>query len=178
MITLQGQHIKLRALEPADIELLLSTENNEDLWHLSQSITPLSRHQLEEYILNSSADFYEVKQLRLVISSKDNTALGFIDLFDFDPRARKAGVGIVISNSANRRKGFGKEALLLLIGYAFKRLNLHQLYCNILESNSHSLRLFEDVGFNKIGLKQDWSYQDNSFENEWFLQLLNNENVH
>ena len=178
MVTLQGQHIKLRALEPADIELLFSTENNEDLWHLSQSITPLSRHQLEQYILSASADFYEVKQLRLVISNNDNKALGFIDLFDFDPRARKAGVGIVISNNANRRKGFGKEALSLLIAYAFKRLNLHQLYCSILESNSHSLKLFEDVGFNKIGLKKDWSYQGNSFENEWFLQLLNNDNVH
>lgn len=178
MVTLQGQHIKLRALEPADIELLFSTENNEDLWHLSQSITPLSRHQLEQYILSASADFYEVKQLRLVISNNENKALGFIDLFDFDPLTRKAGVGIVISDSNNRNKGYGKEALSLLIDYAFNRLNLHQLFCNIQESNASSIELFEGAGFKKNGFKRDWSIQGSTFKNEWFLQLLNKDDVH
>jgi diamine N-acetyltransferase len=178
VLTLQGDHINLRALELSDLSVLESTENDESLWHLSQSIVPFSRHQLEVFILSASSDLYATKQLRLAISNKQGEALGFIDLFDFDPISKKAGVGIVLAKREHRGKGYGKEALTLLIAYAFGRLGLHQLYCNVLESNTASLNLFEQLGFKKVGLKKDWSYWEGHYENEWLLQLINTEHVH
>jgi len=178
MVTLIGEHTRLRALEPSDIEILERTENDEELWHLSNSLAPLSRYQLEQYILNASADIFEAKQLRLVISNNDGRVVGFIDLFEFDPIHQRAGVGIVISKTEDRRKGYGGEALKLLIKYAFSRLKLHQLYCHILESNSDSIRLFEAYGFTKVGLKRDWRLLNGAYENEWLLQLINTKDVY
>jgi len=178
LLTLKGEHIKLRALEPSDLLFLEATENDENLWHLSSSLLPFSRHQLEQYLLSAKTDFFEARQLRLVIARQNNDPLGFIDLFDFDPQHQRAGVGIVITNKESRGQGYGKAALGLLINYAFKRLNLHQLYCNVLESNEPSLKLFEDLGFTRIGLKKDWFFWEGSFHHMWQLQLINITDVH
>lgn len=178
MVTLKGETIKLRALEPSDIDFLESTENDESLWQLSNTVVPFSRYQLEQYILNASTDVYESKQLRLVISKHSNQPMGFIDLYEFDPINKKAGVGIVILDLKNRGNGYGREALELMIEYSFSVLDLHQLYCQITESNTQSLRLFESLGFSKVALKKDWTLWDGSFSNEWFLQLINSKHVH
>ena len=155
MITLKGEHIYLRALEPEDLEFIHEIENNEDIWEISNTQTPYSKYLIKQYLENAHKDIFEVKQLRLVISSYTNEALGMIDLFDFDFKNSRAGIGVLVKDSINRKKGFGKEALQLLINYSFKHLNLHQLYCNISEDNQASIKLFTSQGFNEIGLKKD-----------------------
>jgi diamine N-acetyltransferase len=174
MNTLQGKHIKLRALEPSDLEFLFNIENDEQLWGVSQTQTPYSRYNLQKYLEQSHRDIHDIKQLRLVISSLNDDPMGFIDLFDFDILHRRAGVGIVLESSA-QNQGYGKTALQLLIQYSFNHLNLHQLYCNILDDNTISLALFESCGFRSCGLKKEWFYQNGNFKNEHIYQLLNHE---
>lgn len=99
--------------------------------------------------------------------------LGLIDIFGFDFKNLRAGIGVLIKDKENRRKGIGSEALQLLISYCFKSLHLHQLYCNISEDNKASLKLFESQGFERIGLKKDWNLIEGDFKNEYFLQLIN-----
>ncbi|WP_283637453.1 GNAT family N-acetyltransferase [Aquaticitalea lipolytica] len=172
MITLKGEHIYLRALEPEDLEFIHEIENNEDIWEISNTQTPYSKYLIKQYLENAHKDIFEVKQLRLVISSYTNEALGMIDLFDFDFKNSRAGIGVLVKDSINRKKGFGKEALQLLINYSFKHLNLHQLYCNISEDNQASIKLFTSQGFNEIGLKKDWNFTNDNFKNEYLFQLI------
>ena len=173
MITLKGKHIYLRALEPEDLEFIHTIENDESLWELSNTITPYSKFLIKQYLEHSHKDIFEVKQLRLVISNHDDKALGMIDLFDFDFKNSRAGVGVLVKETKNRQLGYGKEALQLLINYSFTHLGLHQLYCNISEENKASIKLFTSQGFNKIGLKEDWNYVDGTYKNEYIFQLLN-----
>ena len=172
MITLKGEHIYLRALEPEDLEFIHEIENNEDIWEISNTQTPYSKYLIKQYLENAHKDIFEVKQLRLVISSYTNEALGMIDLFDFDFKNSRAGIGVLVKDSINRKKGFGKEALQLLINYSFIHLNLHQLYCNISEDNQASIKLFTSQGFNEIGLKKDWNFTNGNFKNEYLFQLI------
>ena len=61
------------------------------------------------------------------MAKKDTSlAIGLIDLFDFDAKNKRAGVGIIIQNEVDRNSGYGKEALGLMIDYCFKQLQLHQ----------------------------------------------------
>jgi len=170
MEILKGKNIFLRALEPEDLDYLFSTENNEDIWEISSTSQPFSRHILSRYIEKSHLDIYQVNQLRLVISDYKNNSLGLIDLFDVDFKNFKAGIGILI-NKDNRDKGHAKEALEILIKYCFTYLNLHQLYCNIIEENKASISLFKNLGFNEIGLKKDWIYFKGEYKNEYLFQL-------
>lgn len=172
MVTLKGPQIYLRALEPEDLTFLHTVENDEAVWELSHTQTPYSKYILKHYLENSHQDIFEAKQLRLVISDYGEKALGLIDLFDFDFKNRRAGVGIIVYEEKNRFCGYGKEALQLLVNYSFGHLDLHQLYCNISEENTASIKLFMNQGFEKIGLKKDWIYDNKMYKNEYLLQLI------
>ena len=174
MLTLSGKNINLRPLEPEDLEFIYEIENNEDLWELSSTQTPYSRFLIKQYLDNAHRDIYEVKQLRLVIETKEEERLGLIDIFDFDPQHRRAAIGILIVEKENRGKGFGAEALKLLCGYSFERLKLHQLYANVAEENLKSQKLFRNMNFQQIGIKKDWNLVNGNYKNEILYQLINN----
>ena len=174
MITLKGDTIYLRALEPEDLEFIHAIENDESIWEISNTQSPYSKFLIKQYLEHSQNDIFEVKQLRLVISSYKEESLGLIDLFDFDFKNGRAGIGILVKALEDRKKGYGSEALQLLVNYSFAHLGLHQLYCNISEENEASIKLFEKQGFKKIGLKKEWNYVDGSYKNEYLFQLINN----
>ena len=169
---LENEIIKLRALEPTDIEIIYNWENNTNIWNVSNTITPFAKHIIKEYIESAHLDIYQTKQLRLIIET-NNTPIGTIDLFDFDPYNLRAGIGILIAEDKNKQKGYATSALNLFIEYAFNTLGLHQIYCNISESNSPSLKLFKNAKFEIIGNKKDCNKTVNGFENEYILQLIN-----
>ena len=174
MTTLKGNTIYLRALEPEDLEFIYAIENNESVWEVSHTQTPYSRFLIRQYLENANQDIYEAKQLRLAICLQGSfESIGLIDLFDFDAKNNRAGVGIVISNEANRNSGIGSEALDLIINYAFHHLQLHQLYANIGSNNKISIALFTKFGFEKIGVKKDWNKINNRYEDEVLFQLIN-----
>ena len=173
MVTLTGNTIYLRALEPEDLEFIYRLENNEPIWEVSNTQTPYSRFLIRQYLENAHQDIYEAKQLRLAICKKDSfDAIGLIDLFDFDPVNQRAGVGIIIEEEGNRNSGFGKEALGLLIGYALQKLQLHQLYANIDPANVASVSLFANFGFQLAGIKKDWVRRENTYHDEALYQLI------
>lgn len=172
MITLKGKQIYLRALEPEDLEFIHLIENDETIWEISNTITPYSKYVIRQYLENVHKDIFEVKQLRLAIVNSKHITLGLIDLYDFDFKNKRAGVGIIVKDFDQRQKGYGFEALTLLMQYCEVHLNLHQLYCNISEENEVSLKLFKSQGFEIIGLKKDWNYINHVFKNEYQLQKI------
>lgn len=173
MVTLKGKHIYLRALEPEDLDFVFKIENDTSLWELSDTQAPYSRFLIKQYLKNAQQDIFEAKQLRLAICTMDNNTIGLIDVFDFNIKNKRAGIGIIIQDESNRQKGYGKEALELLVIYCFKTLHLHQVYANISKHNKASLKLFESNGFDKIGLKKDWSFDGEKFTDEYILQRIN-----
>lgn len=173
MVTLQGVNIILRALEPEDLEFVYAIENDESMWEVSNTQTPYSKFLIRQYLENAHQDIFEAKQLRLAICKKESTdAIGLIDLFDFDPKNKRAGVGIIVQKEEDRQKGYGKQALGLVISFAFEQLQLHQLYANISSENKASEALFTTFGFEKIGVKKDWNFTNNSFKDEGLYQLI------
>lgn len=166
-------NIFLRALEPEDLAFLYQIENNLSIWEVSNTQTPYSKFVLKQYLENAHQDIYTAKQLRLAICKTDTyEIIGLIDLFDFDPQHKRAGVGIVIQEEANKNQGYGSNALKALIEYSFNQLQLHQLYANIGANNEPSLKLFAKFGFQKIGIKKDWNFYNNSFHDEILFQLI------
>lgn len=173
MVNLKGNQVYLRALEPKDLDFLYQLENDTSIWEISGTLKPYSKKVLRLYLENAHRDIYEVKQLRLCICTQDDNCIGLIDLFDFDPKNKRAGIGIVIAKSEDRNKGWGAEAVSLLCTYAFNILDLHQLYANILEGNKNSIHLFKKLGFEPIGIKKDWIRTNQGFKNEILFQKIN-----
>jgi diamine N-acetyltransferase len=180
MIPLAGKNIKLRPIEPSDLDYLYEWENDPENWLVSNTSAPFSRHTLRKYIENAHQDIYEARQLRLMIDRQDPSAdkpetVGIIDLFDFDPLHLRAGVGILIAQKGDRMKGLASEAVSLLMDFAFHSLHLHQLYCNVAEDNEASLKLFSKLGFSEVGRKRDWIRNREKWLGVYLLQKINSQ---
>ena len=162
----------LRSPEPEDLELLFKWENDSSMWELSGTIVPFSRHTLRRYIEDAGKSIYEMGQVRLMIDLTTDTTIGTVDLFDFDPYHLRAGIGILIAEHEHRNSGYATMAIEGAIEYGFRKLKLHQLYCNILSDNTTSLRLFTKLGFKQVGIKKEWIRSDKMFKDEILLQLI------
>ena len=164
--------LRLRALEPSDLEIMYDTENDKSLWVYSNTSSPFSKHTLKKFIENSHLDIIEHRQVRLVIYDKLNS-YGFIDLFDYDHVSRRAGVGIIIFERF-RSKGIGSLSLKLIEQHVLNHVPIHQLYANISSNNIDSISLFKKNGYNKVGLKKDWLFYNNKFNDELLFQKILN----
>lgn len=174
MTPLSDSLVTLRGVEPHDVEWLYRWENDTQFWGVGTTLTPFSRHTLEEFILSQREDIYSSRQIRLMIESGEE-CVGMVDIFDIDPYHLRAGVGIFISPEYQRR-GYASAAIALIVDYARETLFLHQLWCSVAEDNAPSLSLFDSLGFSRVGLRCDWIRTGaTSFANEvLFSKLLNN----
>jgi diamine N-acetyltransferase len=169
---LKDDLITLRALEPEDIDLLYEWENNEEIWTISNTLAPFSKHTLVLYIQNSDKDIYESRQLRMMIETFEGKTVGAIDLFDFDPFHSRVGIGILVHRPEDRSKGVATAALNLMIRYCFEKLGLHQIYANILTDNEVSMKLFLKAGFVVTGTKKEWVRDGGLWKDEFLLQIM------
>ena len=162
--------LRLRKIEPSDLPFLYQWENDATMWADSDTHNPLSRHDLHQYIENTTGDIYRDGQLRLIIESSDATqrllnttqpttrVLGCIDLFDFDARNRKAAIGMYIAPEA-RGQGVGKQAVQLLLDYAFGFLHLRMLYAIISVHNTACSHIYEQMGFTPSSPLANWTLE-------------------
>ena len=165
------ENIKLRALEPEDIDILFSVENDSSLWKYSNRNEPYSKYTLNKYIKIQNQDISESRQKRFVLSNNEKNVLGFIDLFDFEPYHRRAGIGLVILSNY-RNKGLGYKGLQLLENHSKLYYNLHLLYANVASENKLSNLLFKKMKYNLVGVKKKWNYYNNSFHDECLYQKI------
>ena len=144
---LEGENLKLRLLQLKDLDFLYSVENNQNYFKFSSHPQYYSKEELKEFISNSTDDITIYNQLRFVVDLNDNP-IGLIDLFNYNPKRKNAGVGIIILEEF-QNQNFGSKSLELLISYAWEKLDLLSLYANIKPSNQNSIKLFDKHGFVK-----------------------------
>lgn len=172
MALLENETVRLRALEPEDLELLYRWENNPELWKLGSTLSPYSRYILKEYIRESHRDIYDTKQLRFMIElCQSGAAIGTIDLYDFEPHHRRAAVGILL-DQPYQGNGFAAQAMSALMDYAFSFLKLHQLYVHIPIDNEPSKTLFARCGFVLSGIMKEWVITEKGFTDVMIMQKV------
>lgn len=169
---IKGNNILLRALEPEDLPHLVEWENNPENWKVSERLQPYSLADLKSYLNNAQQDILQTGQFRWGIQDlQSNKLIGAIDLYDYNALHQRVGVGIIVNNEF-RKKGFAKEALTLLVNYAFNHLMVHQIFALITADNSRSIELFEKNGFVQTGTLKDWYREKDQFVDVLNFQII------
>ena len=169
--------IALRKIEPTDLPFLYQWENDASAWADGANHNPLSQQDLRDYISSTTGDIYKDGQLRLVIQSvseavctlsaqrsvspQDGLTIGCVDLFDFDPRNRRAALGMYIAPE-HRGKGVGREALAQIEAYAFDFLHLRCLYAVIAQNNAACSAIFEQAGYIPSSPLKNWTLESDA----------------
>lgn len=181
--------IKLRKLEPSDLPFLYQWENDASVWADGSNHNPLSQQDLRDYIESTTGDIYKDGQLRLIIHSssesvcqqgglsgeaglssvspQDGLTIGCVDLFDFDPRNRRAAIGMYIAPQY-RGQGIGREAVRLLEEYAFGFLHMRIIYAIISTSNTACSELYRQAGYTPSSVLPSWTLEADAVL--WFKQ--------
>lgn len=152
---LNSGSIRLRAVEPIDIDFILQVENDSSEWIGNGQLAPLSRNQIERYVLNNNADPFGDGELRLIAEEETGAPVGIVDLYEISPVNRTAMVAIYIKES-ERGKGIGISCLSIIETYARDILSLRKLGARIASFNDRSIRLFTKSGFRRAGLIPGW----------------------
>lgn len=166
--------IYLRAVEPSDVDMLYRWENDESLWRVSLTSAPMSRFQLDEYARNYVADIYSERQLRLMmVEAETDEVVGTVDITDFDPHNRRAGIGLFVA-SPYRRRGYARQALALIDEYVRSTLSIHQLWALVAVDNTASMEMLCRCGFKTSGRLRSWLLREGRYVDVIVLQRLYN----
>lgn len=152
MTMIQNDRVILRAPEPDDVDALYLWENDAP----DTLNEPLSRLAVWTYVHDYKADIYSRRELRLMIDyAVTGATIGHIDLVEFDPTHRRAGIGIYIAEEY-RHCGFAAEAVGLLSEYCHNTLHMKQLWAQVAADNVASLALFISAGFAEVATLPFW----------------------
>ncbi|MDR0894219.1 MAG: GNAT family N-acetyltransferase [Prevotellaceae bacterium] len=169
---LTNDRIRLRAMEPEDLELIFRLENEPDQWNISNFTVPYSRYAVKRYLEETKNDLFADQELRLVIvRCADGVAIGTIDVIDFSPLHKRGEVGIVVGRE-HRNEGYAKEALQLLCDYVFDYLCLKQLVAHVPTDNNVSMHLFTSCGFVQCGVLKEWLFVEDTYRDVALLQRI------
>lgn len=163
--------VRLRAMEPEDLDALYRIENDRDVWDVGENNVPYSRYILHDYIANASADIYADKQVRMVVENEKGQLVGVADVVNFCPSHARAEVSIVICRE-HRKKGYARAAIRQIMDYALRTLHLHQLYAVVREDNMPSLNLFSSLGFKSKMVLDDWLFDGKDYHNVVVMQFF------
>lgn len=147
---LANQKIFLREVILTDAPILLDWENDVENWEVSSTTDPFSKEEIA-FFAASNQHIFTHGQMRFMICLESNhKPIGCIDLFEYDAKLKKAGVGILIGEKELRNKGFATQALNLLLQLSFNQFNLVTIFAEIDKSNFSSIKLFEKCNFKFI----------------------------
>lgn len=147
---LHGEKVRLRLALPSDALLVLHWENDPQFWPITEQAGPFEIEQIEAS-LHRSGSLEEHGQARWIIFNKELEPLGLLDLFNFDAKDKKVGIGVLIGNGRHRGKGYASDAIRTLLQRLRQLKQIKTVDCMIHVDNLNSINLFTHLGFEITG---------------------------
>jgi diamine N-acetyltransferase len=172
------QSVYLRSLEISDLDRTWKWHTDAELYEtLVNPFRYISRAAEESWIQQKA--IYSQTEIRLAVCLKPGDQhIGNIQLIDIDWIARRAEIGIIIGEPQYRSKGFGQQALRLMLRHAFQDLGLHRLYLLVFEDNRGAIRVYEKCGFVIEGKLRQHAYKRGQFKDLVFMGICADESGH
>lgn len=174
---LKGKKVILRPVQKSDIPLFLKWYNDQEVTQYMGIFLPLTE-PIEEKWYEEAASGRNETQVFFVIEASENNKpypIGSISLERIESKNQNAELGIGIGEKKYWDKGYGTEAVRLLIDYGFKQLNLHRISSTVFSPNKRSLKMHQKVGFVKEGIRKQAFFKHGKFLDQVIFGLLRDE---
>ena len=114
------------------------------------------------------------QQFAIVLKETDKL-IGNCGFVDINHLHQKGEVGLFIGEEENRSKGYGTEALSLLVEYGFNYLNLKNIMLKVFSFNKRAINSYEKIGFKVFGKRTEVYYLNGKWYDEYFMEILRKE---
>lgn len=170
-----GELVRLTAPTPEDIPTITRWYHQSDLPRLYDATPayPRSEAHWRKWLEDENADkntfLFAIRPL------ESEPLLGIVDISGISWPHGNGWIGIAIGNAANQGKGYGYDAMQLILAFAFQELNLHRVQLTVFEYNIPAIRLYEKLGFTHEGAHRQFLQRDGQRYDMLLLGLLRHE---
>lgn len=106
------------------------------------------------------------------ICDEDGRPIGLLEYESHPARDRRAQLGILIGESDAWNKGYGPEAIVLLLNWLFNHRGYHRVWLTVQANNARAMRAYEKVGFVREGVWREHNFYDGRWHDEHLYGLL------
>ncbi|MCW5875675.1 MAG: GNAT family N-acetyltransferase [Anaerolineales bacterium] len=168
-----GKGIRLRAIERDDLPTLVTWMNDPDVRDNLAAYLPMSMADEERWFERLPERPREQQPWAIDIQRGSSWKLiGSCGFHDVAWRERSSEIGIMIGAKREWNKGYGTQAVALLVKFGFETLNLHRISLHVYEDNARAIRAYEKVGFVLEGRLRDAQYSDGVYKDVLQMSIL------
>ncbi|MGG1660771.1 GNAT family N-acetyltransferase [Brevibacillus sp. NRS-1366] len=170
---LEGERVYLRPIGLEDTEFYYQSLYSKETRKLTGTQKHYTREQIHQYIESKGQDSSSV--LLLIALCESDQVIGDIQIGDIDMFNRNAFIRIAIEQSAYQGKGYGSEAMRLMLDYGFGILNLHRIELNVFAYNDRAIHTYEKLGFQREGVQRQALYYNHAYHDSILMSMLADE---
>ena len=171
---IEGRNVRIRAIEKTDIDEIMGWVNDPQVKENLLMRYPVSRYEEEKWIERALDDDGHRNKV-FALETKDGIYLGGIGLHRIDWENRNAEAGIVIGKREHWNKGYGTDAMMAILDFAFNQMNLHRVYLRVFEYNQRGVRSYQKCGFKKEGVLREDRYIGGEYRDTIMMGILKDE---
>ena len=116
----------------------------------------------------------DMQRYAIVLADGD-ILLGSISIHNIDHLNRNAFIGIFIGDTQHRGKGYGAQAIRLILEYGFRTLNLHNIMLTVHADNLPAIACYKKVDFREVGRLPEWIFKDGKYVDKLYMGVLASE---
>jgi diamine N-acetyltransferase len=170
---LTGKRVNLRPLVRGDLVHLRKWLEDAEIRGLIGEAASMSKAESEKFLEKVRAD--AERAWFMVVVRDTNRVIGEAGLLRMDRAWRTTDISVIIWEREEWGKRYGREAILLLLDYAFERLSFHRVAIGVVGFNERALRFWEKLGFRKEGVQRDGYYYDGKYHDFVLMSILEDE---
>ncbi|MBF4694361.1 GNAT family N-acetyltransferase [Fusibacter ferrireducens] len=172
---MKGSKVYLRAVERKDVELAYKYMNNEDSFYNLSVGVPYPMN------FDNEMDWYESQRKKsdsynfAICTVEDDLYIGGCGINSIDWNNRSCNIGIFIGDDRFKSKGFGTEAMALLLAFIFKQISVERVELRVFGFNDRAIKSYIKNGFVEEGRLRNAIYRNGAFHDEVIMSILRTE---
>lgn len=170
---IEGKRIYLRPIENNDLDKIYANLWDKEGRRLTGTQTVFSRTGIQRWFENISVDHSRIDLM--ICLQENNQLIGDIAMMEIDHQNQNSTVRISIFEKEYLGKGYGTEAMSVLLDYGFGILNLHRIELEVFEFNKRAKKAYEKLGFKQEGIIRDKLFYDGEFHDAIIMGVLREE---
>jgi len=173
---LKGERVTLGPVKREYIDAYLKWFNDPEIIQYLSMFRPMTRMMEEDWIENLK-DREDTIAFGILIhdENSEEKLIGNCGLHAIDWKNRVAEVGITIGEKEYQSKGYGTEAMELIVDYGFKTVNLNRIQLRVYEFNSRAINSYNKIGFVEEGRMRQAIFINGKYHDVIFKSILQEE---
>ena len=172
---LKGPRLILRAFTKADLPVLQAYSHDVEVEVLGGGDPPMpsTLEQWDKWY-DSHVGKEDIKEANFIMEA-EGAAIGMCGLWRFDATSQTCMLGITIGNKEYWSRGYGREAIGLLLDYAFRLRNVRKVHLTTSSPNVRAIRCYLASGFTEEGRLRKHLWSDGQYVDEVHMGVLKEE---